>query len=108
MTAAGLREDAWRPLLESEDDDYLVYPIIAFCEDEAGRPLLELSPRDRETLRADAPDQIAGAVLDLAEHWGRRPKTPPPQPIVRAGPKVGRNDPCPCGSGKKHKKCCGA
>jgi hypothetical protein len=29
-----------------------------------------------------------------------------PQPIV-AGPKVGRNDPCPCGSGKKYKKCCG-
>ena len=25
-----------------------------------------------------------------------------------AGPKVGRNDPCPCGSGKKYKKCCGA
>jgi SEC-C motif-containing protein len=29
------------------------------------------------------------------------------QAIVREGPKVGRNDPCPCGSGKKHKKCCG-
>jgi len=28
--------------------------------------------------------------------------------IVREGPKVGRNDPCPCGSGKKYKKCCGA
>jgi SEC-C motif-containing protein len=28
-------------------------------------------------------------------------------PVVSAGPKVGRNDPCPCGSGKKHKKCCG-
>jgi Cd2+/Zn2+-exporting ATPase len=27
-------------------------------------------------------------------------------PYVRATPKVGRNDPCPCGSGKKHKKCC--
>ncbi len=26
----------------------------------------------------------------------------------RAEPKTGRNDPCPCGSGKKHKKCCGA
>ncbi|HTG14601.1 MAG TPA: SEC-C metal-binding domain-containing protein [Blastocatellia bacterium] len=24
------------------------------------------------------------------------------------GPRVGRNDPCPCGSGKKYKKCCGA
>ena len=28
-------------------------------------------------------------------------------PIVRESPKVGRNDPCPCGSGKKYKKCCG-
>ncbi|HSI34926.1 MAG: preprotein translocase subunit SecA [Phycisphaerae bacterium] len=27
--------------------------------------------------------------------------------IVNTGPKVGRNDPCPCGSGKKYKKCCG-
>ena len=26
-------------------------------------------------------------------------------PIIRAGPRVGRNDPCPCGSGKKYKKC---
>lgn len=31
-----------------------------------------------------------------------------PEPIRRAAPKVGRNDPCPCGSGKKYKKCCGA
>ena len=30
-----------------------------------------------------------------------------PQPIVNHGPKVGRNDPCPCGSGKKYKNCCG-
>lgn len=28
------------------------------------------------------------------------------RPVVRASPKVGRNDPCPCGSGKKYKKCC--
>jgi hypothetical protein len=28
------------------------------------------------------------------------------KPIVRAGSKLGRNDPCPCGSGKKYKKCC--
>ena len=31
-----------------------------------------------------------------------------PKTEVHAGPKVGRNDPCPCGSGKKFKKCCGA
>jgi SEC-C motif-containing protein len=30
-----------------------------------------------------------------------------PRPYRRQAPKVGRNDPCPCGSGKKFKKCCG-
>jgi SEC-C motif-containing protein len=30
-----------------------------------------------------------------------------PQTVVRATPKVGRNEPCPCGSGKKYKHCCG-
>ncbi len=34
---------------------------------------------------------------------GQAPKT---RQVVRSGPKVGRNDPCPCGSGKKYKKCC--
>jgi preprotein translocase subunit SecA len=32
----------------------------------------------------------------------------PAQTVVRKEKKVGRNDPCPCGSGKKYKKCCGA
>jgi hypothetical protein len=40
---------------------------------------------------------------DEAEETG-----PKPEPIRREAPKVGRNDPCPCGSGKKYKKCCGA
>ncbi len=36
-------------------------------------------------------------------------KEPPlsPKPYQKSQPKVGRNDPCPCGSGKKYKKCCG-
>ena len=33
---------------------------------------------------------------------------PKVQTVVHEGPKIGRNDPCPCGSGKKYKKCCGA
>ena len=37
---------------------------------------------------------------------GRLPKQGKRVPVV-SGPKVGRNDPCPCGSGKKYKKCCG-
>jgi len=31
-----------------------------------------------------------------------------PEPYRRETPRVGRNEPCPCGSGKKYKKCCGA
>ncbi|MBQ2846449.1 MAG: SEC-C domain-containing protein, partial [Firmicutes bacterium] len=30
-----------------------------------------------------------------------------PETVRRDAPKVGRNDPCPCGSGKKYKHCCG-
>ena len=29
------------------------------------------------------------------------------KPYIRSNPKIGRNDPCPCGSEKKYKKCCG-
>ncbi|HCC43933.1 MAG TPA: zinc chelation protein SecC [Gammaproteobacteria bacterium] len=32
---------------------------------------------------------------------------PPKVPVTRSMPKVGRNDPCPCGNGRKYKKCCG-
>ncbi len=41
---------------------------------------------------------------------GQRPDGRPakPAPVRRDDPKVGRNDPCPCGSGRKYKKCCGA
>ena len=38
-----------------------------------------------------------------------RPDTESRKPVVlSAADKIGRNDPCPCGSGKKYKKCCGA
>nr|WP_277815905.1 SEC-C metal-binding domain-containing protein [Roseovarius sp. A46] len=33
--------------------------------------------------------------------------TPPSRTFTRSGDKTGRNDPCPCGSGKKFKQCCG-
>lgn len=39
--------------------------------------------------------------IECIDFVGQKP------PILRPFPKVGRNDPCPCGSGKKYKKCCG-
>ncbi len=48
---------------------------------------------------------IEPGVLRLFQHFFEQRK-PVTQSVVRDQPKVGRNDPCPCGSGKKFKKCC--
>ncbi len=48
--------------------------------------------------------QVTKEAVDIKEPAARQPST---APIHNEGPKVGRNDPCPCGSGKKYKKCCG-
>jgi len=43
----------------------------------------------------------------LEDRWYFYDGAPPKvQTVVRESPKVGRNDPCPCGSGNKYKKCC--
>ena len=67
------------------------------------------------------PRAVATSVDELEEAFQRRKRREleqarmagsgeyqPVQQVVRSGDKVGRNDPCPCGSGKKYKKCCGA
>ncbi len=46
------------------------------------------------------------AQREAARNVNRPAGKPKPQPM-KAAPKVGRNDPCPCGSGKKYKNCCG-
>jgi preprotein translocase subunit SecA len=55
-------------------------------------------------------DEVApvGAADETEEPEGQStPATAPAAPVTREGPKVGRNDPCPCGSGKKYKQCHG-
>ena len=67
------------------------------------------------------PRGVSTSVDDLEEAFQRRKRREleqarmagagdrqPVQQVVRSGAKIGRNDPCPCGSGKKYKKCCGA
>ncbi|MFP4586893.1 MAG: preprotein translocase subunit SecA [Desulfohalobiaceae bacterium] len=45
---------------------------------------------------------------ELQLSGGQQEESATKQPYKRKDPKVGRNDPCPCGSGRKYKKCCGA
>jgi preprotein translocase subunit SecA len=66
-----------------------------------------------------APRQVATSVDEIEAAFQRKKKKEleqarmagagdmQVQQVVRSGEKVGRNDPCPCGSGKKYKKCCG-
>jgi preprotein translocase subunit SecA len=67
------------------------------------------------------PRNVSTSMDDLEEAFQRRKRREleqarmagagerqPVQQVVRGSAKVGRNDPCPCGSGKKYKKCCGA
>lgn len=69
-------------------------------------------PAWRSLPHHDDEDTDEFAELDLPGYgthpYNRLSPTAAPGPIVRTAPKVGRNDPCPCGSGKKAKKCCGA
>ncbi len=73
--------------------------IASICEDTA-RAVLSVVPRQQEIKReAVAKVTSAGFVGSKAEGTVKKP--------VKKDVKVGRNDPCPCGSGKKYKKCCG-
>ena len=99
--AVALRPAAWDPILHAEGVPgkalVTLLSLAAIAREEID---VDLPPEEVEDLKANAPDIIAECVGILAaDRNSRLPARPP---------KVGRNDPCPCGSGKKHKKCCGA
>lgn len=56
---------------------------------------------------AEEPTQFQSGGEQSAEAGGGEKKEQAQEPVVNQSDKVGRNDPCPCGSGKKYKKCCG-
>ena len=65
--------------------------------------------RKQEEIKREEAAKITGAALQAINSIdnGEQIKTDVNRTVVNDGPKVGRNDPCPCGSGKKYKNCCG-
>lgn len=59
----------------------------------------------------DACNELGASLVNMRDYFRagewRQAFEDVQKPFVREGPKVGRNDPCPCGSGRKFKKCCG-
>ncbi len=102
MDGVGLRRQAWWPLLESDEGIELLTPIMAFLHDDDGKPLLEVEPYELVEIRKVAIDLIVPSVRAINSYW-KAHRHPTPK-----ASKTGRNDPCPCGSGRKYKRCCGA
>jgi uncharacterized protein len=103
LAGIDLRADAWQPIFDDHRADQIVLPIIALSgevPDEIGE---RMTPEMRETTLA----QLPAALQMIAAYWrssgGPLPRREPPRSV-----KVGRNEPCPCGSGKKFKRCCGS
>ena len=69
----------------------------------------EYQEAERQRMEAQAnAGQPAGEGGEATGASGAPPRVPRPATVKREAPKVGRNDPCPCGSGKKYKNCHGA
>jgi preprotein translocase subunit SecA len=120
----GLRGYAQKnPLLEYKKEGFeLFVDMLAAVREDAVRKLFAVQLAEQKApptlhhaagpkmffVRAgyDAP-QMPPSPASAPPEMEMRAELPRPVPVRRNGQKVGRNDPCPCGSGKKYKKCCG-
>jgi len=93
-------------LLESIKHETIKYLSHVQVTSRADVERLEQQRRQQQTQRQYQHAQIAN-LDDQSEQQDSPDKPEASQPVVRSGPKVGRNDPCPCDSGKKFKQCHG-
>jgi uncharacterized protein len=92
------------PALPSQERVFMegkLEPIRLFADEEGFRRLDDLTEERIEEMQ----QRINPAVQDLYGYFSASTSLPEGT-VRREAPKVGRNDPCPCGSGKKYKKCC--
>jgi uncharacterized protein len=107
-----LRTQQWNTLLDDEEHVGWMVPIFALANehnpDPEMRPYTEpMSAEMREKLIIS----VAAGVMGIYRFFQKLRVLEEPSfsetTVRRITPKVGRNDPCPCGSGKKFKQCCG-
>ncbi len=110
MRAYGQRD----PLVEYKRESFeLFQEMMERVEDQVVQYLFRVElvaqvPERRRVAPARASKQEVSALAGQRPEAERSPTAGPPTTVRRSVPKVGRNDPCPCGSGKKYKKCHGA
>lgn len=109
-----LHPDSWNALLDEKDFDDALDAIDALAavlhEDSGDAVPVAGSPAERGALI----DRMIGDVADIHEFFrpwreaGTTPAAMRVETVRRSAAKIGRNEPCPCGSGRKYKQCCGA
>jgi uncharacterized protein len=121
MSAVALRPNAWKTLTRDGDDEALAAMLAMMDLSRFARDRSKYSDQEQAERDAGAVDVIIDCVLAFNRFTKGQPAAggvpgmswplpdshaanTPFAPGIRA--KVGRNDPCPCGSGKKYKKCC--
>ncbi len=99
----GLRGYAQKdPIREYQKEGYDMFMDMVYrVKEDTLEKLCMVQIRREEEVQEIEERQQQDYVMSRGEEGGS------PQTVKREGKKVGRNDPCPCGSGKKYKKCCG-
>ena len=109
--AMALRPGAWDALLDRADDETRSTMILIMALQDIYTGNSKFTDEEIDQIDLEAPDLIPNCVATIL-HQSRPelsrsvPANLPGQPF-KAGQKPGRNDACPCGSGRKYKQCCG-
>jgi yecA family protein len=114
MHGVSSHRTAWQPLSSTQRvAERVLMPIAALTPEMAGKGPVDLTAEKRQTIIRALPSLVSATRVywtdGEAALFGAQPVDDQPvgtQP--RRAHKVGRNEPCPCGSGKKYKRCCGA
>jgi len=114
MRAVQLHPDGWPELLDSDEDIGIILPMMILAHEHDPDPKMR-SPAIQAQKREDLLQQMIAGLTNIYRYFEpqRRLASNPNFPNVntplrREGPKIGRNEMCPCGTGRKYKHCCGA
>ena len=105
MVGVDIAFDSWELLFESEEDKELMTPVVLFGTDRGRDTMLKI-PESSDMKFDNWVDLIQKSVRAIHSFWLPYRKDVHQSTTQAVSQKVGRNEPCPCGSGKKFKNCC--
>jgi uncharacterized protein len=105
IVGMSLRGEEWKPAIEDDEISPYISPIVAIADPETTGLDKYLSVRKHYD---EALALLPASAVAIYNWWRERFKSESQksEPHRRATPKISPNAPCPCGSGKKYKRCC--